>query len=122
MISLDCSSIYPVLAVCIFAMAVLVLDLFLPRDNKKLAFLASLLGLVVSAGTLWKLMGTNASGLGGAIIADDFALVFQLLLLVVAALSILLSEKYIQMCLVFNSSEERFKHNAEHLNNKVATK
>ena len=88
------------LIVMVLGMVVLMVDLFLPRDRKSALVTISLivlgldgLFLCTPMSPLWN---SGLFGFGGTLVADDFALVFQLILIIVAALSILLSEKYIQ--------------------------
>ena len=84
------------LIVILTAMVVLMVDLALPRDRKSPLVGLSILGLLVAAGSAVSLWRQGVTGFGGAVVADDFSLMFQLILIVVAGLSILLSEKYIQ--------------------------
>ncbi len=98
--SADLLAIAPLLIVILTAMVVLMVDLWLPRDRKSACVFVSLVGLVlaaVSCAYLWT--GNTSSSLtafAGTVVADDFALAFQAILIIVAALSIMLSEKYIQ--------------------------
>jgi len=92
----DIFAILPLLIVVLTAMVVLMVDLALPRERKSACVGVSLFGLVlawVACGLLW---GSEKTAFHGTVIADDFALSFQMILIVVAGLSILLSEKYIQ--------------------------
>ena len=94
--SSDIFAISPLLIVVLTAMAVLMVDLALPRDRKSACVGVSLFGLVlawVACGLLWR---SQKDAFNGTVAADDFALAFQMILLVVAGLSILLSERYIQ--------------------------
>ncbi len=98
----DLFVIAPMLIVIVTAMVVLMVDLALPRDRKSACVAVSIVGLVlawVACFLLWP-SGTGTapppSAFGGSVVADGFALAFQIILIVVAALSILLSEKYIQ--------------------------
>jgi NADH-quinone oxidoreductase subunit N len=86
----------PLLLVVLTGMAVLMVDLALPRDRKSGCVAVSLFGLLLSWGACFSLWHANRTGFGGTVVADDFALAFQLILIVVAGLSIMLSEKYIQ--------------------------
>ena len=96
------SVIAPMGIVILTAMVVLMVDLALPRDRKSACVAVSIVGLVlawVACFLLWPSGTTSGSVLtafNGSVVADGFALAFQIILIVVAALSILLSEKYIQ--------------------------
>ena len=92
----DLLTISPMLSVMVLGMIVLMVDLGLPRDRKSPVVTVSLLGLLVPAYFCAALWTRGHSAFGGTIVADDFALVFQFILLVVVALSIALSEKYVQ--------------------------
>jgi NADH-quinone oxidoreductase subunit N len=89
-------TVAPFLAIVITGMAVLMLDLFLPKDKKVPVVYLSLLGVVVSILLVLNDWDQNYSGFAGTLVADQFALLFQLVLLIVTGLGVLLSEKYIQ--------------------------
>ena len=96
----DLFTISPMLSVMVLGMIVLMADLALPRDRKSPLVAIALLGLLVPVWFCKELWGQGHAAFpsngAGTIVADDFALVFQLILVVVAALSIALSEKYVQ--------------------------
>ena len=100
--STDIQVVSPMLIVVVTAMLVLMVDLFLPRDRKSLCVVVSLVGVVaawVACFFLWPFgasAATAKTAFNGSVVADNFALAFQLILLVVVALSVLLSENYIQ--------------------------
>ena len=98
--STDILAVAPMLLVILTAMVVLMVDLALPRDRKSGCVAVSLIGLAAAAFSCYYLWDKNGlapmTGFNGTVVADDFALAFQGILIVVAALSILLSEKYIQ--------------------------
>ena len=98
--SADLMVVAPMLIVIITAMAVLMVDLVLPRDRKSWCVIVSLVGLAVAAFScysLWDKSGYSfPTAFNGTVVADDFALAFQAILIVVAALSVLLSVKYIE--------------------------
>ena len=92
----DILTISPMLVVILTAMIVLLIDLFLPRDRKSILVVLSLFGLVgagISIVTAWD---SAYSAFGGSVSADNFSLIFQGILIIVTAISIALSEKYIQ--------------------------
>ncbi len=92
----DVFAVSPLLIVVITAMVVLMVDLALPRDRKSACVGVSLFGLVLAAAACGLLWRAQKEAFNGTVIADDFALAFQLILIIVTALSVLLSEKYIQ--------------------------
>ena len=97
--SSDLLAVSPLLIVILTAMVVLMVDLALPRDRKSACVAVSLVGLAIAAYfcyALWDKTNYILTGFNGTVVADDFAVAFQAILIIVAALSILLSEKYIQ--------------------------
>ncbi len=91
-------TIAPLLTVIITGMVVLLADLWLPRDRKSPLVVLSYIGILIAAYFCGFVLWTRGlTGFNGTIVADDFALLFQFILLVVAALSIALSERYIQL-------------------------
>ncbi len=89
-------TIAPFLVLVVTGMAVLMVDLFLPRDRKGSLVALSIIGVLVSSGFVFDDWGKNYTGFAGTLTADQFALLFQLVLLIVTALGVLLSERYIQ--------------------------
>ncbi len=84
----------PELSLAAVALVVILLDLFIQR--KGLLVVASLAGLVVSAGVTMAMWGGNAEAIFGNMLAvDNFALFFKLLFLGIAALVILASVDYV---------------------------
>ncbi|MEO7719618.1 MAG: NADH-quinone oxidoreductase subunit N [Capsulimonas sp.] len=95
--SSDFLAVSPLLTVILLGMIVLMVDLFLPRDRKGILVGISAVGLLIAAGFSAALWGRGLTGFAGSVAADDFAVLFQIILLVVAFLSIFLSERYIQI-------------------------
>jgi len=93
----DWLTIMPMLVIVITAMGVLMADLWLPRDRKSLLVAISLIGIALAAGCCATQAGKGLTAFNGTVTADDFALMFQFILLIVAALSVMLSERYIQI-------------------------
>ncbi len=91
-------TIAPLLTVIITGMIVLMVDLGLPRDRKSPLVAISAIGLIVAAYFCGSVLWTRGlTGFNGTIVADDFAVLFQFILIVVAMISIFLSERYIQL-------------------------
>jgi len=94
--SYDYLSIAPFLVIAFTGMIVLLVDLLLGKSNKTILVWLSLLGITVAAfltGHLWPL---NTTGFSQTVSGDRFSLLFQYILLIVAGLTILLSERYIK--------------------------
>ena len=93
---MDLLTVAPLLIIVFTAMAVLMVDLTLPRDRKGWCVGVSLGGIVLAAFACGMLWNSDNHGFAGTVIADNFALMFQFILLIVAGLAIMLSERYIQ--------------------------
>ncbi len=95
--------IMPEVILTVFACAALVLDVLLPRDRKRFVAWASLAGVgfsLLSLGFLYfRTVSTEGAQTGffEMIILDNYAVVFKLIFLIGAALSILLSIKYLDV-------------------------
>jgi len=84
----------PELTLVVFAIIVILLDLFIQR--KGLLVIVSLVGLAVSAGFTIALWGGSAQAIfNNMLVVDNFALFFKLLFLGIAALIILASVDYV---------------------------
>jgi NADH-quinone oxidoreductase subunit N len=85
----------------LFACAALVLDVMLPRHRKRVVAWVSLAGVGLTAVSLWILYsnivikGTPRTAFFDMIVLDNYAVVFKSIFLLGAALSILLSVKYL---------------------------
>ena len=86
--------IAPELSLLVFALAVIVLDLFVKQ--KKVLAVTSIAGLIVSVGFTLAMWGMPTIDIFyGMLAIDRFALAFKLLLLVAAGLVILASQDYV---------------------------
>lgn len=87
----------PFLVVAVAAMAVLIVDVFEP---KKYTLFFTFLGLLGAGGLCARMYFTTdtygVAGFDGTVSADHFAILFQGLLLIVAALGVLLSQRYLE--------------------------
>src|ERR1700730_3332024 len=87
----------------LFACAALVLDVMLPRNRKKVVSLVCLAGIGLAFGSLWILYsnivskGAPRTAFYDMIVLDSYAVVFKSMFLIGAALSILLSIKYLEV-------------------------
>ena len=96
--------IMPEVILTLFACAALVLDVMLPRDRKRIVAWLSLAGVgfsLVSLGILYFAAGgasmTARNGFFDMIVIDSYAVVFKLIFLIGAGLTILLSIKYLDI-------------------------
>ena len=96
--------IMPEVILTLFACAALVLDVMLPRDRKRIVAWVSLVGVgfsLISLGIIYFGSGggllTARTGFFNMIVIDNYAVVFKLIFLIGAGLSILLSIKYLDL-------------------------
>jgi len=92
----DFWTISPIISISVVAMIVLMVDLYIGKGKSILVGI-SIVGLVLTAVLAGSLWGKGMSTFGGSVVADNFSILFQIILVVVCGLSILLSEKYIQI-------------------------
>jgi NADH-quinone oxidoreductase subunit N len=84
----------PELSLLVFALVVILFDLFIKR--KKVLAAVSIAGVIVSAGFTVAMWGTPSEAiLYGTLAVDNFALFFELLLLAAVGLVILASQDYV---------------------------
>ena len=94
----------PVILLTLFALGILLLDLLLPAQWKCVNALTALVGILFSAGGIIKIqLALNAAGLPGesaflnAMVVDRFTIYFWYLFLAGAAISILMSMRYLEI-------------------------
>ncbi|HKY06538.1 MAG TPA: proton-conducting transporter membrane subunit, partial [Blastocatellia bacterium] len=95
--------IMPEALLTLFACAALVLDVMLPRAQKRIVAWVSLAGIgfsLVSLGLMYSQMASRGiisarTGFYGMVVIDNYAVVFKLMFLIGAALAILLSIRYL---------------------------
>jgi len=91
-------SIYPEAIVITVALMVLILDLFVDRDNKALLGWFSLAGIVIAAFATFRLMGAGVSGsfFSGTFNLDPFSIFFKFVFFIACGLGILVSINYLK--------------------------
>ena len=105
--------IMPEVILTLFACAALVLDVMLPRDRKYVVAWVSLAGVGLSAVSLGGVYyyivrgGLSQKGFFDMIVVDSYAVVFKLMFLIGAGLSILLAIRYLEI-----ESEQRGEYYA----------
>ena len=111
--SMEYALALPMLLLTIFALGILLIDLLLPEEWKSLNAWAALMGLLFSAVAVYRIqmvmaglqadfqrVGRSLSLLrafGGSLVVDPFAIFFFYLFLAAAALTILMSVKYLEI-------------------------
>src|SRR5450631_3418929 len=94
----------PVILLTLFALGILLLDLMLPAQWKKINALTALVGILFSAAGVVKIqIALNAAGVPGesaflnSMVVDRFTIYFWYLFLAGAAISILMSVRYLEI-------------------------
>lgn len=88
--SIDLVSLAPVIVLTVFAMGVLVLDLFAGKNKMLLAFV-SIIGLLMTAISAFAKVGLPAHSFNDSYIVDNFSICFILIFTFTSALTILIS-------------------------------
>jgi len=92
----DFLTILPETIVFVMGMVVILFDLFgRGRGTRNLAYL-SLLTLAVTGYACVSLYGQGLTGFHGTVVADEFAIAFQAIFLIVAAMVVLISIRYLE--------------------------
>lgn len=90
----------PMLELVIFALGILLIDLIIPRDWKWLNAVGAFVGLFFAAVCVWQIQATlpgGAVGFSGALLVDHFAVFFWYLFLAAAGITVLMSERYLDL-------------------------
>jgi len=93
----DLFLIAPEIIVVLLAMAVLVLDVFVPKENKRYLAYLSVAGLAVAAVFTWDLRDLQSTIFSGMFIVDNYAIYFKTLFFTATALAILISINFIKV-------------------------
>jgi NADH-quinone oxidoreductase subunit N len=97
--AINFAAIMPETILSVVAMALLLVNVFVPTEQKAYLGYLSLIGIVVAFATVvtgWNAPVELQSGFNGSVLQDNFALFFKGIFLVSAALSILISDEYMQ--------------------------
>jgi len=84
----------------IFALGILLIDLWIPREWKWINALGAMAGLLFAAFCVWQIQSTQPHGAIGfynSLLVDRFAIYFWYLFLAGAAISILMSVRYLEI-------------------------
>jgi NADH-quinone oxidoreductase subunit N len=90
----------PMVELTIFALGILLIDLWIPREWKWVNALGALAGVLFAAFCVWRIQSTLPSGAIGfynSLLVDHFAIYFWYLFLAGAAISILVSVRYLEI-------------------------
>lgn len=89
-------AIMPSLILVCFGMGLLLINVFLPRGATRPAVWISLIGLAVTAFSVFSSWGNPQYGFSDAVALDNFATFFNITFLIAAAMTILMSDDYIR--------------------------
>ncbi|MFZ1917615.1 MAG: NADH-quinone oxidoreductase subunit N [Terriglobales bacterium] len=90
----------PMVELTIFALGILLIDLMIPKQYKWLNAVGAFIGLLFAALCVWQIQTTSprgATGFFGTLLVDRFALYFWYLFLASAAITILISVRYLEI-------------------------
>jgi NADH-quinone oxidoreductase subunit N len=90
----------PMVELTIFAIGILLIDLMIPREWKWLNAVGAFVGILFSALCVWQIQVTmpgGGSGFSSTLLVDRFALYFWYLFLASAAITILMSVRYLEI-------------------------
>jgi len=94
--NVNMAAIMPSLVLVCFGMALLLINVFLPRGTTRHAVWISLIGLAVTAGVVVQGWGNPQYGFYDSVALDNFATFFSMTFLIAAALTILMSDDYLR--------------------------
>jgi NADH-quinone oxidoreductase subunit N len=92
--AINFAAIMPETILSVVAMALLLVNVFVPSERKAYLGYLSLVGIIVAFVPVIGGWGSPQYGFNGAVLQDNFALFFKGIFLVSASLSILISDKY----------------------------
>ncbi|HET9591003.1 MAG TPA: NADH-quinone oxidoreductase subunit N [Anaerolineales bacterium] len=92
----DFYTILPLILLTVWACILLLVDLFIPRENKSLTALLSALGLALTLGFTLAQIGQESIGFQGMVVLDGFSIFVNALLLVSGLLGVALAYGYVK--------------------------
>ncbi|GJQ52434.1 MAG: NADH-quinone oxidoreductase subunit N [Anaerolineaceae bacterium] len=92
----DFTTILPVAILAVWACALLVADLFIPKDRKGVTALLAALGLAISLGYTLSQIGDERLGFSGMVALDGFSIFLNALILVCGLLGVALAYDYLK--------------------------
>jgi len=92
----DLTPIIPEIIVLLTAFTVLLVDLFAAKNNRSLTMaVTTIIGLLLAMFAETQLHGKDITGFYGTVVADDFSILFELIYISVAILTVFVSRHYI---------------------------
>ncbi|HEX2994824.1 MAG TPA: NADH-quinone oxidoreductase subunit N [Anaerolineales bacterium] len=90
------SAIVPLVLLTVWACALLLIDLFIPKERKGITALLAAFGLALALGSTLVEAGTQETGFGGMVVLDGFSTFVNALLLVSGILGVALAYGYVK--------------------------
>src|SRR5512142_3242686 len=94
--NLSLSAIAPLTLLTVWACALLLVDLFIPKERKGITALLAALGLALTLGFTLGQIGIQQTGFSGMVVIDGFSVFVNALLLVSGLLGVSLAYGYIK--------------------------
>lgn len=94
--AINFAAIMPETVLSVFAMALLLINVFVPSEQKGYLGYLSLIGIVATLGVSVGGWGNPQEGFNGSVLLDNFSLFFNLIFLLGAFLTILISGQYME--------------------------
>jgi len=94
--AINMAVIAPEVILSLFAMALLLINVFVKGESKGYLGYLSLAGIVISLFSLLSGWNSATDSFSGTIVQDNFAIFFKAIFLISAAMSILITDKYLQ--------------------------
>jgi len=94
--AINLAVIAPEVVLSVVAMALLLINVFVKGEQKGYLGYLSIAGILGTLFTLIPAWGSSVEGFSGAVIQDNFAIFFKVIFLISAAMSILITDKYLE--------------------------
>uniref|UniRef100_C6E8M2 NADH-quinone oxidoreductase subunit N n=1 Tax=Geobacter sp. (strain M21) TaxID=443144 RepID=C6E8M2_GEOSM len=92
--AINLAVVMPEILLSCIAMVLLLVNVFVPGNNKAYLGYLSIIGLAVTAASVVNGWGPSVSAFNGAVVQDNFATFFKIIFLISAGLAVLISDKY----------------------------
>jgi len=94
--AVNMTPILPETFLSVLAMALLLINVFIPSKQKSYIGYISFIGIVVAAILVGSYWGSHIDGFNGSVVLDNFATFFKMIFLIAAGLAILISDQYME--------------------------
>ncbi len=92
--AVNMTPIIPEIFLSVLAMALLLINVFVPSEKKSYLAYLSFFGIIASAVLVVNGWGSHVESFGGSVVLDNFATFFKITFLVAAGLAVLISDQY----------------------------